>query len=45
LAAIGFGSAAIIAAFFTMDIDRGMKNSNRAVKLENEAKGSKEVEI
>lgn len=45
LAAIGFGCAAIIAAFFTMDIDRGMKNSNRAVRLENEVKESKEVEV
>jgi hypothetical protein len=45
LAAIGFGCAAIIAAFFTKDIDRGMKNSNRAVKLENEVKESKEVEV
>jgi hypothetical protein len=45
LAAIGFGCAAIIAAFFTRDIDRGMKNSNRAVKLENEVNESKGVEV
>lgn len=45
LAAIGFGCAAIIAAFFTKDIDRGMKNSDRAVRLENEAKASKEVGV
>ncbi len=37
LAAIGFGVAAIIAAFFTKDIDRGMKNE---VKIE-----SKEVDV
>jgi len=36
LAAIGFGGAAIIAAFFTKDIDKSMKNSHRAVRLENE---------
>jgi hypothetical protein len=45
LAAIGFGAAAIIAAFFTMDIDRGMKSSNRAVRLENEMKNSKEIDV
>jgi hypothetical protein len=45
LAAIGFGCAAIVAAFFTKDIDRGMKSSARAVKLENEMKESKEIEV
>ena len=44
LAAIGFGAAAIIAAFFTRDIDRGMKSSARAVRLENEAMETKDVE-
>jgi hypothetical protein len=38
LAAIGFGGVAIVAAFFTLSIDRGMKNGSRAVRLENEAK-------
>lgn len=45
LAAIGFGVAAIIAAFFTKDIDRSMKNSNRAVMLENETKEPKGVDV
>jgi hypothetical protein len=45
LAAIGFGCVAIIAAFFTRDIDRGMKSSNRAVRLENEVVQSKEVGV
>jgi len=44
LAAIGFGAAAIIAAFFTRDINRGMKSSVRAVTLENEAMETKYVE-
>lgn len=41
LAAIGFGCAAIIAAYFTRDIDRDMKSSSRAVKLENEVQTKK----
>jgi hypothetical protein len=45
LAAIGFGAAAIIAAFFTQNIDRGMKNSDRAVRLENETKETKVVDV
>jgi len=38
LVAIAFGVAAILAAFFTQDIDRGMKSGSRAVRLENEEK-------
>jgi hypothetical protein len=38
LVAIAFGCAALVAAFFTLSIDRDMKNSNRAVVLENEVK-------
>ena len=45
LVAISFGCAAIVAALFTKDIDRSMKNSERAVRLENEVKDSKEVEV
>ena len=47
LAAIGFGGAAIVAAFFTENIDRKMKNSNRAVRLENESKveESKQIDV
>lgn len=38
LVAIAFGAAAMVAAFFTLSIDRNMKNGNRAVRLENEVK-------
>jgi len=45
LAAIGFGGAAVVAAFFTMDIDTGMKNNKRAVRLENEAKDVRDEKV
>lgn len=45
LVAIAFGCAAIIAAFCTQNIDRSTKTSNRAVRLENEEKTSKEVDL
>jgi hypothetical protein len=45
LAAIGFGIAAIVAAFFTMDIDVKKKSGERAVRLENEEKVVKSVDV
>lgn len=43
LVAIAFGVAAMVAAFFTLSIDHNMKNSSRAVRLENEAKTDEKV--
>lgn len=42
LSALGFGGAAIIAAFCTKSTDVGMKNSKRIVILENEKTVSEE---
>ncbi|KAF2118292.1 fungal trichothecene efflux pump [Lophiotrema nucula] len=42
LSALGFGGAAIVAAFFTKSTDTGMKNNKRIVRLENEKDKSEE---
>jgi hypothetical protein len=45
LVAIAFGVAAIAAAFWTVDIEKSMKSSSRAVRLENEEKETKVVDV
>jgi len=45
LSALGFGAAAIAAAFLTKSVDLGMKNNKRIVRLENEKQVGEEETV